>query len=165
MGKTTIFFLPPSRYRMEQTGRSTGEGGRGAGDPGHGAAGKWGKTKRRSRATHSAPHLGRGRTATRNGTGGTGGSDGELGEEGELVVEVRDEVGSRSGPFIGAGRSVRRRYLSTRSFDGRQWRWGEKYPGIDLGSASFRAARRCGWDSSCRRPLWLWGRRPAGGEK
>jgi hypothetical protein len=24
-----------------------------------------------------------------------------------LVVEVRDEVGSRSGPFIGAGRSVR----------------------------------------------------------
>jgi hypothetical protein len=27
-----------------------------------GAAGKWGKTKRRSRATHSTPHLGRGRT-------------------------------------------------------------------------------------------------------
>jgi hypothetical protein len=24
-----------------------------------------------------------------------------------LVVEVRDEVGSRSGPFIGAGRTVR----------------------------------------------------------
>jgi hypothetical protein len=24
-----------------------------------------------------------------------------------LVVEVRGEVGSRSGPFIGAGRSVR----------------------------------------------------------
>jgi hypothetical protein len=76
-------------------------------------AGKWGKTKRRSRATHSAPHLGRGRTVegdrrrravcNRDGTGGAGGGDGELGEEGELVVEVRDEVGSRAGPFIGAG--------------------------------------------------------------
>jgi hypothetical protein len=48
-----------------------------------------------------------GRSATRNSTGGAGGCDGELGEEGELVVEVRDEVGSRSDPFIGAGRSVR----------------------------------------------------------
>jgi hypothetical protein len=49
---------------------------------------------------------GGGRSATRNGTGGAGGCDVELKEEGELVVEVRDEVGSRSGPFIGAGRSV-----------------------------------------------------------
>jgi hypothetical protein len=65
---------------------------------------------------------GGGRSVTQNGTGGPGGGDGELGEEEELVVEVRDEVGSRSGPFIGAGRSVRRRYLSSRSFDGRQWR-------------------------------------------
>jgi hypothetical protein len=74
---------------------------------------------------------GGGRYATRNGTGGAGGGDGELGEEGELVVEVRDEVGCRSGPFIGVGRSVRRGFLSSRSFDGWQWRWGEKYPGID----------------------------------
>jgi hypothetical protein len=50
---------------------------------------------------------GGGRSATRNRMGDAGGGDGELGEEGELVVEVRDEVGSRSGPFIGAGRSVR----------------------------------------------------------
>jgi hypothetical protein len=50
---------------------------------------------------------GGGRSVTRNGTGGAGGGDGELREEGDLVVEVRDEVGSRSGPFIGAGRSVR----------------------------------------------------------
>jgi hypothetical protein len=28
-----------------------------------------------------------------------------------LVVEVRGEVGSRSGPFIGAGRSVWRGYF------------------------------------------------------
>jgi hypothetical protein len=41
---------------------------------------------------------------------------------------------------------------------------GGKYHGIDLGLASFRAARRSGWDSSCRRPLWLWGRRPAEGD-
>jgi hypothetical protein len=39
---------------------------------------------------------------------------------------------------------------------------GEKYPGIDIGPAGFRAAQRCGCDSSCRRPLWL-GRRPTGG--
>jgi hypothetical protein len=50
---------------------------------------------------------GGGRSVTRNGTGGAGGGDGDLGEEGELVVEVRDEVGSRPDPFIGAGRSVR----------------------------------------------------------
>jgi hypothetical protein len=41
---------------------------------------------------------------------------------------------------------------------------GEKYPGIDLGPASFRAAQRCGCDSSCRRPLWL-RRRPTGGKR
>jgi hypothetical protein len=45
---------------------------------------------------------------------GTGGGDGGLGKEGELVVEVRGEVGSRSGPFIGAGRSVQRGYLELR---------------------------------------------------
>jgi hypothetical protein len=67
---------------------------------------------------------GGGRSATRNGTSGTGGGDGELREEGELVVEVRDEVGSRSDPFIGAERRFGRRYSSSRSFDGRQWGWG-----------------------------------------
>jgi hypothetical protein len=45
---------------------------------------------------------------------GTGGGDGGLGKEGELVVEVRGEVGSRSGPFIGARRSVRRGYFELR---------------------------------------------------
>jgi hypothetical protein len=68
---------------------------------------------------------GGGQSATRNGTGGTGGGDGELGEEGGLVVEVRDEVGSWSDPFIGAERRFGRRYLSSRSFDGRQWWWGK----------------------------------------
>jgi hypothetical protein len=46
--------------------------------------------------------------------GGTGGGDGGLGKEGKLVVEVRGEVGSRSGPFIGAGRSVWRGYFELR---------------------------------------------------
>jgi hypothetical protein len=68
---------------------------------------------------------GDGRSATQNGTGGAGGGDGELGEEGESVVEVRDEVGSRSGPFIGAERRFGRRFLSSGSFDGRQWWWGK----------------------------------------
>jgi hypothetical protein len=84
-------------------------------------AGKWGKTKRSSRATHSAPHLGRGRTVegdrrrravcNRDGTGGAGGGEGGLGKEGELVVAVRGATESRAGPFIGAGRSVRRGYF------------------------------------------------------
>jgi hypothetical protein len=47
-----------------------------------------------------------GGAARGGGRGGTGGGDGGLGKEGKLVVEVRGEVGSRSGPFIGAGRSV-----------------------------------------------------------
>jgi hypothetical protein len=76
---------------------------------------------------------GGGRSATWNGTGGAGGGDGELGEEGRLVVEVRDEVGSRSGPFIGAERRFRRRFLSTKSFDGRQWRWGENIMALTSG--------------------------------
>jgi hypothetical protein len=58
-----------------------------------------------------------------------------------LVVEVRGEVGSRAGPFIGAGRSVRGWPLGA-SMAGNGG--GEKYLGIDLGPASFRAARRCG---------------------
>jgi hypothetical protein len=36
MGKTTIFYLPPSRYRTKETGRPTGGRGRGAGDLVHG---------------------------------------------------------------------------------------------------------------------------------
>jgi hypothetical protein len=36
MGKTTIFFLPPSRYRTEETVWPAGGGGRGASDLGHG---------------------------------------------------------------------------------------------------------------------------------
>jgi hypothetical protein len=135
--------LPPS-LTIQNAGDREADRGRGEGRR---RPGPWGRpgsgAKRRGGREQLIPLLtlvgdrlwreidGGGRSATRNGTGGAGGGDGELGEEGELVVEVRDEVGSLSGPFIGAGRSVRWRYLSSRSFDGRQWRWGEKYPGTD----------------------------------
>jgi hypothetical protein len=136
MDKTTIFFLPPSQYRGaedREAGWWRGEGRkrpRPRGQPGSGAKRRGGRGQLIPLLTLVGDGLwreidGGGRSATRNGTGGTGGGDGELGDEGELVVEVRDEVGSRSGPFIGAGRSVRWRYLSSRSFDGHQWRWGK----------------------------------------
>jgi hypothetical protein len=113
MGKTTTFFLPPSRYRGAEdsmAGRWRGEGRRRPGPWGRSGSG----AKRRGGRGQLIPLLtlvgdglwreidGGGRSATRNGTGGAGGGDGELGEEGELVVEVRDEVESRSVPFIGA---------------------------------------------------------------
>jgi hypothetical protein len=113
MDKTTIFFLPPSRYRDaedREAGRGRGEGRRRPRPWGRSGSG----AKRRGGRGHLIPLLtfvgdrlwreidGGGRSATRNGTGDTGGGDGELGEEGELIVEVRDEVGSWSGPFIGA---------------------------------------------------------------
>jgi hypothetical protein len=160
MGKTTIFFLPPSRYRTERQGGRPWKGEGAPATQAMGAAGKWGKTKRRSRATHSSPHLGRdglwreidggGRSATRNGTGGAGGGDGELGEEGRLVVEVRDEVGSRSGPFIGAERRFGRRFLSSRIFDGRQWWWGENIMALTSGWRGFGGLDAVGCDASCR---------------
>jgi hypothetical protein len=113
MGKTTIFFLPPSRHRTQETGKPTVEGGRGAGDLVHGDGWEVGRNEEEVEGNRfrSLPRAGGaperridggGRSATRNGTGGAGGGDGELGEEGGLVVEVRDEVASQSGPFIGA---------------------------------------------------------------
>jgi hypothetical protein len=36
IGKRTIFYLPPSRYRTEEIGRPTGGRGEGADDPSHG---------------------------------------------------------------------------------------------------------------------------------
>jgi hypothetical protein len=84
----------------------------------------WGKIERRSRETHSAPHLSRGRTVegdrrrqavfNQEGTGGASGGDRGLGKKGKLVIEVRGEVGSRFGPFTGAGRSVWRGYFELR---------------------------------------------------
>jgi hypothetical protein len=114
--------------------------------------GKWGKTKRGSRATHSAPHLGRGRTVegdrrwwavfNRDGTGGAGGGDGGLGKEGGLVVEVRGATGSRARPLIGAGRSVRGDILS---FAELQWPAMEvqENSGVDSGRRDSRSIGCC----------------------
>jgi hypothetical protein len=155
MGKTTIFFLPPSRYRTEETGRSTGGRGEGRrrprpwGWPGSGAK-RRGARGNRFRSLPWAGVLWRGGStvgggaARGGGRGGTGGGDGGLGKEGELVVEVRGEVGSQSGPFIGAGRSVWRGYFELRGAPMAGNGSGEKYLGVDLGLASFRAAQRCG---------------------
>jgi hypothetical protein len=115
MGKTTIFFLPPSRYRGaedREANRWREEGRRRPrprGRPGSGEKRRGGRGQLIPLLTLVGDGLwreidGGGRSATRNGTGGAGGGDRELEEEGELVVEVRDEVGSRSGPFIGAER-------------------------------------------------------------
>jgi hypothetical protein len=129
--------LPPS-LTTQNAGDGKADRGRGEGRRRPGARRRPGSgAKRRGGRGQPIPLLtsgwgaperridGGGRSATRNGMGGTGGGDGELGEEGGLVVEVRDEVGSRSGPFIGAERRFGRRYLSFRSFDGRQWWWGK----------------------------------------
>jgi hypothetical protein len=120
MGNTTIFYLPSLTIQNrgaeeKEVGRWRGEGRRRPrswGRPGCGAKRRGGRGQLIPLLTLVGDGLwreidGSVRSATRNGTGGAGGGDGELGEEGELVVEVRDEVGSRSGPFIGAGRSVR----------------------------------------------------------
>jgi hypothetical protein len=125
MGKTTIFFLPPSRYRTEEIGRPTG--GRGEGRRRPGARRRPGSAaKRRGARGKPIPLLtlvgtdcgGRstagGGAARGGGRGGTGSGDGGLEKEGKLVVEVRGEVGSRSGPFIGVGRSVWRGYFELR---------------------------------------------------
>jgi hypothetical protein len=75
-----------------------------------GTAGRWGKTERRSRATHSAPHLGRGRTmegdrrwwavCNRDGTSGGGW---RLERERGRPVRLGGEAGAVRVRFIGAG--------------------------------------------------------------
>jgi hypothetical protein len=44
-----------------------------------------------------------------------------------------------------------RGYLSSESFDGRQWRW--KYLGVDFGRRASVQRGAVGWDASCRRLL------------
>jgi hypothetical protein len=170
MGKTTIFFLSPSRYRDaedREAGRGRGEGRWRPGPwKGGGAlgAGKWGKTKRRSRATHSAPHLGRGRTVEgdrrrwavcnpeRHGRhwwwrwrarGGGRIGRGGAGRGGEPVR-----------PFYRRGKAVR-----AKIFELQELRWPSMVVGenIETLTSGWRVPVRrgaVGSDSSCRRPLW-----------
>jgi hypothetical protein len=122
MGKTTIFYLPSLTIQNRGAG---GQGGRpveGEGAPATqamGTAGRWGKTERRSRETHSARHLVRGQTVegdrrrqavcNRDGTGGGGW---RLGRKRGRPVRLGGEAGAAQVHFIGAGRSVRGDILS-----------------------------------------------------
>jgi hypothetical protein len=60
MGKTTIFFLPPSRHRTQETGRPTVEGGRGAADLVHGDGREVGRNEEEVEGNrfHSLPRAG-----------------------------------------------------------------------------------------------------------
>jgi hypothetical protein len=78
-----------------------------------GTAGRWGKTERRSRATHSAHHIGRGwtmegdrrRRAVCN-RGGLEWRRWELGEERGRCLGVRGEAESGASPFYRRGKAV-----------------------------------------------------------
>jgi hypothetical protein len=154
MGKTTIFFLPPSRYRTQETGRPGGGGGRGAGVLVRGDGREVGRNEEELEGNRfcSLPWAGvlwRGGSTAVSGAarggdrGGTGGGDGGLGKEGELVVEVRGEVGSRSGPFIGAGRSVCRGYFVLRGAPMAGNGGSGKNPGVDSGQRDSRSIGCC----------------------
>jgi hypothetical protein len=121
--------LPPLPHNIEQrrgcTGRPAGGGARGTGDPVCGDGQEVGKNEEELEGNRflSLPWSGTycggratagGGAARGGGCGGTGGGDGGLRKEGKLVVEVRGEVGSRSSPFIGAGRSVWQGYFELR---------------------------------------------------
>jgi hypothetical protein len=91
---------------------------------------------------------------------GGGGAWG-LGRQVGSVGAVRGEVGSRAGPFIGAGRSVRGDILS---FAELQW------PVMEVREKSWRGLRPAGFsvdlvlcELTCRAGL-LWPRREAVGE-
>jgi hypothetical protein len=153
MGKTTIFFLPPSRYRTERQGGRPWKGEGAPATQAMGAVGKWGKTKRRSRATHSAPHLGRGRTVEgdrrrwavcnleRHGRRwwwrwrARGG--GEIGRGGA------GRGGEPVRPFYRRGKAVQ-----AKIFEHQELRWpsmavGRKYHGIDLRLVRLRGTGCC----------------------
>jgi hypothetical protein len=55
-------------------------------------------------------------------------------KQGDSVGAVRGEVGSRAGPFIGAGRSVRGRKIFPATFGGGAAAWPvREESGLDLG--------------------------------
>jgi hypothetical protein len=134
MGKSTIFFLPSlmiqnrgaedrevDRWRREGRRRSGARRRSGSGAKRRGGRGQpiplltlgWGALERRIDGGGQRPIM----------VVGGGGAWG-LERQGGSVGVLRGEVGSRSGPFIGAERRFGRRFLSSGSFDGRQWWWG-----------------------------------------
>jgi hypothetical protein len=121
----------PSSSSLSNQNREGERGGRGGGRPGGRGRRPGSGSKRRGGRGEPIPLLTSGWGAPErqiDGGGrrpvmvvGGGGAWG-LGRQGGLVGVVHGEVGSRSGPFIGAERRFGRGYSSSRSFDGRQWR-------------------------------------------
>jgi hypothetical protein len=118
--------LPPLPHDTERKGTvwPAGGGGRGAGDPGHGDGRDVGQNREEveGNSFRSSPWSGTdcggrstdgGRSATETARAALVVAMESSGGRG-MVVEVRDKVGSRSGPFIGAGRSVWRGYFELR---------------------------------------------------
>jgi hypothetical protein len=111
MGKTTIFYLPSLAIHNRGavwTGRPTGGGGRGAGDPVHSDGREVGRNEEELEGNRfcSLPWLGTdcggrstagGGAARGGGRGGTGGGDGGLRKEGKLVVECGARWGAGQG--------------------------------------------------------------------
>jgi hypothetical protein len=155
--------LPHDTERKRQNGRPV-EGVWAPATQAMGAAGTWGKTERRSRATHSAPYLGRGRTVEgdrrqravcnpeRHGRrwwwrwraqGGGGIGRGGAGRGGKPVR-----------PFYRRGKAVRAKIFEL---------WELRWPSMVVGgnimalTSGWRVPVRrgaVGSDSSRRRPLW-----------
>jgi hypothetical protein len=110
MGKMPFFYLPPSQSRTGEAGWPSAGGGR------RRRPGKRGNQRGRQGDSIPLPDLGCDGVQGRLGGGGrrgvvpaNGGGAGEVKRERDVVAKVRGEVGSRAGPFIGAGRSARAR--------------------------------------------------------
>jgi hypothetical protein len=115
MGKMPFFYLPPSRSRTGEAGWPSAGGGRRR-PGGQRRPGKRGKQRGRQGDSIPLPDLGcdgvqgrLDRAGWRGVVPAYGSGVGEVKREREVVAKVRGEVGSRAGPFIGAGRSVRAR--------------------------------------------------------
>jgi hypothetical protein len=144
---------PPSRYRTHETGRPTVEGGRGAGDPGHGGGREVGQNEEEveGNSFRSSPWSGTncgGRSTAAGGLqpgtarrhwwwrwrarGGGGIGRGGAGRGWEPVR-----------PFYRRGKAVR-----AKIFELQELRWpsmavGRKYHGIDLGLTRLRGTGCC----------------------
>jgi hypothetical protein len=155
--------LPHDTERKRQNGRPV-EGVRAPATQAMGAAGKWGKMKRRSRATHSAPHLGRGRTVEGDrrrravfnperyrrrwwwrwrARGGGGIGRGGAGRGGEPVR-----------PFYRRGKAVRVKIFELRELQWPSMVVGENIMALTSGWRVPVRRGTVGSDSSCRPPLW-----------
>jgi hypothetical protein len=115
LGKMPFFYLPPSQSKTGEAGWPSAGGGRQC-PGGRRRPGKRGNRRGRQGDSIPLPDLGCDGVQGRLGGSGrrgvvpaNGGGAREVKREREVLAKVRGEVGSRAGPFIGAGRSVRTR--------------------------------------------------------